>query len=78
VADLSEVTRDLGAKPHGMAGQSILPKSAMPYGNCPVCIIRKEDAESMAAALNEKFPGVNHLVIDLDYMPSQERDPIGT
>jgi hypothetical protein len=44
----------------------------------PNCIIRKEDAESMAAALNEKFPGVNHLVIDLDYMPSQERDLIGT
>jgi hypothetical protein len=52
MSDLSEVTRDLGTKPHGKAGQSILPKSAMPYGNCPICGKQIE-----VAWLNHTAPG---------------------
>jgi hypothetical protein len=59
MSDLSEVTRDIGAKPHGKAGQSILDRTFMANIGCTMQDIRlKEELVMALARYNDLFiPG---------------------
>jgi hypothetical protein len=59
MSDLSEATRDLGARPHGKAGQSILDRSFMANIECTGQDIRlKEELVMALARYNDLFiPG---------------------